>query len=238
MVARRSETSALHGKLGSPAPLFEVQVLLESRSASTDRAKARLQALLSCFDAFAGENHLKVSGFNILGLWFRRSDVPWRRRRFDRRSRTGLFAPARHGVVTAGGIAGLLKPPTAKCAAANVQRSGGVVAPPPAGLLTFSGQRDLIPLGRVTGIQGERLAGVRVSETIFSYMAGRSRYGKTETAIGQFVHLARTGQGGMFLDPHADAIAEIRTYLTDPRIRDRVIEIDLSDLAGRHGQPG
>ena len=69
-------------------------------------------------------------------------------------------------------------------------------------------------------------------------MAGRSRYGKTETAIGQFVALARAGHGGLFLDPHADAIAEIKTYLTDPGIRERVVEIDLSDRKATNNQPG
>jgi len=77
-----------------------------------------------------------------------------------------------------------------------VLRSGGAIPPPPPELPTFAGQRSLIPLGRVTGAAGERLAGVPVAETFFSYMAGRLRYGKTETAIGQFVHLARTGHGG------------------------------------------
>ncbi len=66
-------------------------------------------------------------------------------------------------------------------------------------------------------------------------MAGRSRYGKTETAIGQFIALARSGYGGLFLDPHADAIKDIKPYLTDPGIRERVVEINLADLE-RDGQ--
>jgi hypothetical protein len=166
------------------------------------------------------------------------ADLPLVRGRFDRRLATGRFAPARRQYVTAGEIAGLLKPPSVHCDAPNVQRSGGVIDPPPPGLPTFDHAPDLIPLGTVPGRDGEpRLVGVRVAETIFSYMAGRSRYGKTETAIGQFVHLARSGHGGLFLDPHADAIREIKTYLTDPAIAERVIELDLSDLAGRHGQP-
>ena len=70
------------------------------------------------------------------------------------------------------------------------------------------------------------------------YMSGRSRYGKTETAIGQFVALVRVGHGGLFLDPHADAIAEIKTYLTDPGVRERVVEIDLSDRKASSNQPG
>jgi hypothetical protein len=124
-------------------------------------------------------------------------------------------------------IAGLLKPPTVNCAAENVARSGGVIPPPPVQLPQFNGQGDLIPLGRVSDRSGERMVGVRVSDTFFAYQAGRSRYGKTETGIGQFVHLVGSGYGGMFLDPHADAIREIKTYLAD--MANRVIEIDLSD---------
>ena len=75
--------------------------------------------------------------------------------------------------------------------------------------------------------------GVRAVQTFFSYHAGRSRYGKTETAIGQFVALALAGYGGLFIDPHADAIAEIKAYLTDPDVAGRVVEIDASDRATR-----
>ncbi|MHB1467608.1 MAG: type IV secretory system conjugative DNA transfer family protein, partial [Solirubrobacteraceae bacterium] len=199
------------------------------------RAESQMRSLLACFDAFAGENHLRVAGVNIAGITFAGSDLPWRRGRFDEKLSSGRFAPRRRGVVSAREIAGLLKPPSVHCAAENVARSGGVIPAAPIGLPRFSGQRDLIPLGRVKDRAGQRLVGVRASETYFSYMAGRSRYGKTETAIGQFVHLVRSGNGGMFLDPHADAIREIRTYLAD--MPERVIEIDLSDPDGRDAQP-
>lgn len=62
------------------------------------------------------------------------------------------------------------------------------------------------------------------ADTFFSYTAGRSRYGKTELAIVQFVHLARSGYGGFFLDPHGDALDPIEPYLAEP---ERVIRIDL-----------
>ena len=42
----------------------------------------------------------------------------------------------------------------------------------------------------------------------------------------------------MFLDPHADAITEIKSYLTDAGVRERVVEIDLSDLDRDTPQPG
>jgi hypothetical protein len=234
---RRFEGRALERKLGGGEPLFGLQLLVRVQASTRPRAREQVQALLSCFDAFAGENHLRVVGLALGGMGFLGSDLPWRRGRFDARVATGRFAPRRRRLVGAGEIAGLLKPPTAHCAAENVARSGGVIPPPPVGLPTFTGQRDLIPLGRVHDRDGERLVGVRASETFFSYMAGRSRYGKTETAIGQFVHLARSGHGGLFLDPHADAIREIKKYLTGSEVRERVIEIDLSDPDQRGAQP-
>lgn len=238
LVTRRAEVKALAGKLGSPQPLLAMQLLLRCESRVKGRERAHLMALLSCFDALASENHLRVAGVRLAGLAFLGSDLPLVRRRFDRRMRSGLFAPARRRqVVTPAEIGGLLKPPSVHCDAPNVERSGGMIDPPPPGLPTFDHQLDLIPLGRVAGPTGERLVGVRVGETVFAYLAGRSRYGKTETGICQFVHLARSGHGGLFLDPHADALREIKSYLTDPSVAERVVEIDLSDLAGRHGQP-
>jgi hypothetical protein len=213
----------------NPASAFE---------ALSREARSQLEALHACFDAFSGENQLRVAGLPLVGLGFLGSDLPLRRRWFDRRLRTGLFRPARRGVVTPTELAGLLKPPSARCGAANVARSGGVVAPPPPGLATFAGEEKLIPLGRVRERDGERRVGVPVAETFFAYMAGRSRYGKTETAIGQFVHLVRQGHGGLFLDPHADAIAEIKAYLTDAGVRERVVEINLADHRAEAAQPG
>ena len=232
---RRFEGRALERKLGGGEPLFHLQLLARVQASSAGRAREQMQALLSCFDAFAGENHLRVAGLALGGMGFLGSDLPWRRGRFDARVATGRFAPRRRRLVGAGEIAGLLKPPSTHCAAENVARSGGVIPPPPVGLPTFTGQHDLIPLGRVHDREGERLVGVRASETFFAYQAGRSRYGKTETAIGQFVHLARSGHGGLFLDPHADAIREIKTYLAD--MPERVIEIDLSDPDRQGAQP-
>jgi len=229
VIERRVGQHALAGKLGSPEPLFSIQILIRVASPVPGRAKTQLTALLSAFDTYAGHNHLRVSGIRIPGVAFLGSDLPGRRRRFDRRVATGLFRPARRGIVTASEIAGLLKPPTAKCQAPNVLRSGGIVGPPPTGLPTFTGQRGLLPLGRVADEAGERTVGVPLADTFFAYMAGRSRFGKTETAIGQFVHLAQTGHGCLFLDPHEDAIHKIKAHLTDARLRDRVVEVNLAD---------
>ena len=228
-VDRLFQTRALQRKLDASDPLFGTQILLSVRARESARARALTHALLSCFDVFAGENHLRAAGLRLGGLGFLGADAPWRRGRFDRRLGSGRFAPVRESVLGASEIAGLLKPPTARCHVENVARSGGAIPPAPPGLVTYSGQKGLIPLGKVSDRAGERVVGVPVAGTFFAYMAGRSRYGKTETAIGQFIALARSGHGGLFLDPHADAIKDIKPYLTDPGIRERVIEINLAD---------
>jgi hypothetical protein len=235
LVERWIGRHALTRKLGSPDPLFEIQILVRITSPVAGRAKAQLAAVLAGFDVFAGENHLRVSGLRVPGIAFLGSDVPGRRGRFDRRLASGRFGPARRRVVTASEIAGLLKPPSVKCATPNVVRSGGAVPPPPAGLPTFAGRPDLLPLGKVETETGERIVGVPLRDTFFFYMAGRSRFGKTETGIGQFLHLARSGRGCLFLDPHVDAIQRIKGYLTDEGLRDRVVEIN---LANPTRQPG
>ena len=235
LLERQYEQYALRAKLGTAEPLFTAQVLLRTSSPAPGVAKRRMQGLLAAFDAFAGRNHFRVAGARLGGSAFAGADAPWRRGRFERRMQTGLFAPARRRLVTATEIAGLLKPPTTRCGAANVVRSGGIVPPPPPGLPTFSGQPDLLPLGKVSENGRERLVGVPLADTFFSYTAGRTRYGKTESAIGQFLHLAQSGHGCFFLDPHADALQKIRPYLAPDALRDRVVEIDLSDTVRQPG---
>lgn len=229
LVARWVGRQALARKLGTAEPLFEMQILVRVVSPVPGRAKAQLAGMLATFDAFAGENHLRVSGLRIPGIAFLGSDLPGRRRWFDRRLATGLFRPTRRRVVTASEIAGLLKPPSKRCTSPNVLRSGGPVPPPPRGLPTFAGQTGLLPLGKVETETGERMVGVPLADTFFFYMAGRSRFGKTETAIGQFLHLARSGHGCLFLDPHLDALERIKGYLTEEGLRERVVEVNLAD---------
>ncbi|MGC1165076.1 MAG: hypothetical protein WA862_03115 [Solirubrobacterales bacterium] len=229
LVEQRVGRQALARKLGTDEPLFEMQVLIRVVSPVPGRAKAQLAGILAGFDAFAGENHLRVSGLRLPGVAFLGSDLPGRRRGFDHRLATGLFRPARRRVVTASEIAGLLKPPSKQCASPNVLRSGGAVHPPPQGLPTFAGQAGLLPLGNVETEAGERMVGVPLRDTFFFYMAGRSRFGKTETAIGQFLHVARSGHGCLFLDPHLDALNRIKGYLTEEGLRERVVEVNLAD---------
>lgn len=231
---RREGFRAISSKLLGADPLFALQILIRVRSEIPGRAEAHLQALVSCFEQFSGRNWLRVAGQN-LGVAFLGADAfPWRRRRFDRRLDNGLFAPARRSIVGAGEIEALLKPPTVHCRESNVVRSGGVIPPPPKALPEFRGEADLLPLGRVETEDGPRMAGVRLEDTLFSYFCGRSRFGKTEAALNQFVHLARSGHGCFFLDPHEDAINRVKPYLTD--LSERVIEINVAPRGGEHRQ--
>jgi hypothetical protein len=235
---RRMVGEALNAKLRDAGELFEAQILLRAEAAGKPRAKTVMKLLLAAFAPLnAPGNWLRASGLGFGDTVFFGSDFPTRRRGFDRRFQTGLHRPARRTILTAREVAGFLKPPTARCVSTNVVRSGALLPAPPA-LPTFEeGKAELIPLGRVRGEGGQRIAAVRSADTFFTYIAGRSRYGKTETAIAQFVHLVRSGAGGLFLDPHGDALERIRPYLADPGVAGRVIEIDVGSSGGR-GLPG
>jgi hypothetical protein len=238
MVQQRAEREEIGQKLLAAEPLFRLQVLIRCSSPERGRAVECLQGLLGCFDGFAGANSLRVVGVRFLGLAFAGSDLPPRRGWFDRRLRTGLFRPARKDYVTAGEMAGLLKPPSVHCAAPEVLRLGPAVYPAPKALPTFTGQRDLVPLGRVEGESGERRVGLRVEDSFFTYIAGRSRWGKTELALAQFLHLVRSGHGGLFLDPHQDAVTRVKSCLSEAEFAERIIELDLVGPRSRQGQPG
>ncbi len=197
-----------------------------------------MEGLLACFDSFSAANYFRVAGFGFLFWWLLGSDSPGLRQLFDRRMESGLFFPARRNVLTVKEVAGLLKPPTVKCSSQNVLRLGAAVHPAPKTLPTFKGQRDLLPLGIVRGASGERMVGVDLADTFFSYVAGRSRFGKTELAIVQFLHLVRSGHGGMFIDPHEDALARIKSCLTEHELAERVLELDLTGPRSHEAQPG
>jgi hypothetical protein len=236
LVERRMFGRGLESKLREGATLFELQVLVRVTAPDRPRVLAVLRNLEAAFATTADRNHLRVRGLPILGAAYLGSDLPWRRGRFDRRLDTGLFRPGRRGVVTAAEVAAFLKPPTSGCPVAEVLRSGAVLSAPPALERFDPGRADLIPVGKVRTEAGERLVGVRTEESFFTYVAGRSRYGKTEAAIAMFTHLVRSGHGGLFLDPHGDALDRIRPYLTDPALARRVVEIDLGP-GGPDAQP-
>ena len=238
MVEQRAEREEIGQKLLQAEPLFRLQVLIRCSSPERGRAVACMQGLLGSFDGFAAANSLRVVGVRFLGLAFAGSDLPGRRCWFEKRMSTGLFCPGRKDYVTAGEMAGLLKPPSVHCAAPEVLRLGPAVYPAPKSLPTFNGQPGLVPLGRVDGESGERRVGLRVEDSFFTYTAGRSRWGKTELALTQFLHLVRSGHGGLFLDPHQDAVTRVKSCLTEPEFAERIIELDLVGPRSRDGQPG
>ena len=236
-VERRGAVQAVDAKLRDGGEMFEAQILLRCEAPTRGQAKMAMKGLLAAFRPLADRNFLRASGLPIPGLAFLGSDVPLRRGSFDRRFASGLFRPARKSILTARELAGFLKPPTVHCGERGVLRSGALLSPPPQ-LPTFDErQRDLIPLGRVASESGERIVGVRTEDTFFTYIAGRSRYGKTETALAQFVHLVRADHGGLFLDPHGDAIERVEPYLADVD-PGRIVRIDLGPGSSPASQPG
>jgi hypothetical protein len=236
-VERRGAVQAVDAKLRDSGELFEAQILLRSEAPSRGRAEAAMSGLLAAFRPLAGRNYLKVSGLPIPGVTFLGSDVPLRRGRFDRCFATGLHRPARKTILTARELSGFLKPPTVHCGERDVLRSGAPLSPPP-DLPAFEKVRgDLIPLGRVNTESGERIVGVQTADTFFTYIAGRSRYGKTEAAIAQFAHIVRRGHGGLFLDPHGDGLERIEPYLAEVD-EENVVRIDLGPGSSPADQPG
>lgn len=235
-VERRGAVQAVDAKLRESGELFEAQILLRSEAPNRGRAEAAMSGLLAAFRPLADRNYLKASGLPIPGITFLGSDMPLRRGRFDRRFATGLHRPARKTILTARELAGFLKPPTVHCGERNVLRSGALLSPPP-DLPAFEEDRDdLIPLGKVNTESGERIVGVQTADTFFTYIAGRSRYGKTEAAIAQFAHIVRRGHGGLFLDPHGDGLERIEPYLAE--VAGRVVRIDLGPGSSPADQPG
>jgi hypothetical protein len=234
---RRMVGQALDAKLRDAGPLFEAQILLCCEAGEKPRAKQAMQGLLAAFAPFSSGNWLRAAGLPIGDVVFFGADNPLRRRGFDRRLATGLHRPARRQVLTAREVAGFLKPPNAHCVTENVLRSGTLLPAPPALPRFTEGDPEVIPLGHVSGESGKQLVGARTADTFFTYIAGRSRYGKTETAIAQFVHLARCGHGGLFLDPHGDALERIKPYLAEPKLARRVVEIDVGQ-GGDWNLPG
>jgi hypothetical protein len=236
-VERRGAVQAVDAKLRDSGELFEAQILLRSAAPTRGQAKAAMSGLLAAFRPLSGRNYLRASGLPIPGFAFLGSDVPLRRGSFDRRFTTGLFRPARKTILTARELAGFLKPPSVHCGERDVLRSGALLSPPP-DLPSFEkGKGDLIPLGRVNTEAGERIVGVQSADTFFTYIAGRSRYGKTEAAIAQFAHIVRTDHGGLFLDPHGDGLERIEPYLADLD-PERVVRIDLGPGSSPAAQPG
>ena len=218
-------------------PHFQMQLLVRTESEIKGRPQQLIQSFLSCFEQWGDENYLRVKGRRVFGRYLA-ADAIWSRALFDRRLERGIFRPGRRSqMVSAAQIGGLVKPATVQCAATNVVRTGGVVPAPPRTLPTFTEHsRQLMPWGIVSHDEDERLVGVHLDETFFTWTGGRSRYGKTETALCRFVHTARAGHGCLFLDPHADALARVKPYLASES--KRVIELSIARGSGSGRQVG
>ncbi|MFE7035448.1 ATP/GTP-binding protein [Streptomyces sp. NPDC057621] len=224
-----SDVKAAMGKFGPGAdPVFALQLLIRTSSSDPTRPRMLLEQIMATLEGWAGDNHLRPVGLNLLVTRLR-ADSRLYRRSFDRRFATGEFAPRRASWVTGAELAGLLKPATKHNMAANVARSGGVVPPPPPSLPTWTGQLDLLPLGWVAKPGGgERLAGLPLIYLLFGLFLGKAGYGKTEMSLVQAIALAHNGHGILFLDPHGDGWQRARPYLAHPQIAPRLWEIDLT----------
>lgn len=199
--------------------VFAVQLLLRTEARHPQAALARMNQLLAALAATSGENYLRP----------RRPRTPWAISSFDKRFATGEFVPRKRQWMTVPELAGFLKPPTVKCRASSVVRSGGLVPPAPADLPVYTGQRDLVPLGAVTYPDGrERIGAARVKDLLFGLQLGKSGHGKTEAALVQCIAMAHSGYGTWFLDPHGEAWARAKPYLAHPQIASRVWEINLA----------
>ncbi|MDV5143253.1 hypothetical protein R1T08_02740 [Streptomyces sp. SBC-4] len=213
---------------GVDRQVFAVQVLVRVEARHPARAQALLHQVMAVMDAWSGENWWRPVGPRRTG-WRPYSNVWWRRSSFDRRFRTGEFAPSRRQWVTVREIAALLKPASVHCEAANVVRTGGVVPPAPPRLPEWTGQPGVVPLGRVLGADGRaRLAAVPQKDVLFGASFGKSGFGKSELALLQAISLAYGGLGVWFLDPHGAAVKRAMPYLAHPALRERVWVIDLS----------
>lgn len=205
--------------------VFAVQILLRTAAAHPQAALAHMHQLLAVFAATSGENYLAP----------RRPRTRRAAAAFDRRFRSGEFAPRSRRTrqwVTVPEIAGFLKPPTSRCTASSVERSGGLVPPAPAQLPIYTGQSDLVPLGAVVYPDGrERIGAGRVEDLLFGLELGKSGHGKTEAALDKAIALAHNGYGTWFLDPHGEAWQRAKPYLAHLHIQDRVWEIDLAKTA-------
>ncbi|MBD0742992.1 ATP/GTP-binding protein [Streptomyces sp. CBMA152] len=218
---RMSDLAAGVGKFAPAAgAVFAVQLLLRTEANHPQAALERMHQLLAVFAITSGENYLKPR-------------TPHGRRAvtsFERRFTTGQFAPLKRQWMTVSELAGFLKPPTAKCTASSVVRSGGLVPPAPAHLPVYTGQADLVPLGAVTYADGsERIGAARVEDLLFGLGLGKSGHGKTEAALVQAISLAHNGHGVWFLDPHGEAWARAKPYLAHPHIMSRIWEINLAE---------
>lgn len=234
-VDQAEQTARLTSRLREDVHLFGVQVMIEISSEINGRPQKLLPGFVAAFGQFAAvDAHWSVSGLPVGRRFLFGSDWWPRRWWFNVRMRSGYFAPAsRKNVVAAREIAGLLKPPSKHCNARNVVRSSGDVAPAPRDIPVYRRKPGVIPIG----MSGGEMIGMSTDEFFFGYVAGRARFGKTESALSQLLHAALVeGTGAFFLDPHQDALVRTKPFLANDLAIDRVIELNFSnnDENSRH----
>lgn len=98
-------------KVAVPTALFYVQVLMRVVSTDRHRASDHLEALIACWEMWAGRNRFKPAGVN-LGFFFVGIDSPLSRWWFDYRLESGRFHPWRRKLLSAGDVAPWITPPT------------------------------------------------------------------------------------------------------------------------------
>jgi hypothetical protein len=218
----QEQAKALQAKLHEPGPIFRVQALVMVTSPSRARAKELMATILSCFAVFDGRNRWRVAGQRIGPFFWGADTFAWRRRHFDRRLATGLFDPSKKVTLNYEELKAFLCPP--------IKGTRGVLGAGVKAFLEipdFTGQDDQVPLGR---LKDGRKVGMPLSELYFSARFGKTRAGKSEPALVSLVHLARSGHGVTYLDPHHDAIERVLPYLES--VKDRLALIDLTRPEG------
>ena len=162
-----------------------------------------------------------------------------RQRKYARwcEARPGETRAPRSGWIPAETLGGIIKP-ASRMVEGAVLRSASLVGLPPRDL----GQFEAVDLreGRIAPNPAwipwaahphhstpgrERILVVSERDTNFTWTGGRSGFGKSATSEARFVYLARAGHGCLFLDPHSDAVNELKPYLAP--VADRVVELAL-----------
>ena len=150
----------------------------------------------------------------------------------ERRLAEGSIALRRNFFVTVSEIAGFLHPPAVDCRSASIARSdrgtAAVDALPP-----YGSNGSVLPLGQARGSAGEADIGFRTADLLGPvYLCGKARAGKTWLLESMAIHLAKTGAGLCFVDPHRDAVMELADVLGNER------DLLVVDLMRKDGQLG
>lgn len=233
-VSDRDQIAGIREKKHWKDPRFVVQILVRTGAQSKKRAKQLIPGLFAGFDQFATPNqHFRARGYGRYGTFFG-ADFPLYRQLFDLRLNNMLVYPPSCQTVALREVAGLLKPPSKVCSAKNISQCEVILPHPPKDFPVFHGQKDLLPLG-VAIVDGKNLpVGMNLQEFFFGYYAGRARYGKTELALAQIIHLARNNNGCFFMDPHRDGYQRALPYLSE-RVQNGEL-VELSFAPAREGR--